>query len=137
EKELSLLGLPPLRARLSNVIDSPLMAKEMFPGKRNGLDALCDRLEDDYSGRTVHGALLDAEVLADVYINMTRRQNALLMEGPEPEAEDGAVVLVDLSSFQLPVLLANEQELKAHTEVLTELDKASKGKTVWRALSSL
>ena len=65
------------------VIDTLVMAKEMFPGKRNNLDALCDRLEVDNSGRTLHGALLDAELLADVYINMTRGQDALLMDSTE------------------------------------------------------
>lgn len=134
DKELSLLGLPPLRRRLSHVIDSLVMAKEMFPGKRNGLDALCDRLEVDNSGRTLHGALLDAELLADVYINMTRGQNPLLIEGTETSEERGVVALVDLSSFQLPVLQANEHEMEAHADVLNELDKASKDKTVWRTL---
>ena len=63
--------------------DTLVMAKEMFPGKRNSLDALCDRLEVDNSGRTLHGALLDAELLADVYINLTRGQDALLMDAGE------------------------------------------------------
>jgi hypothetical protein len=74
------MGRPPLRAVVAKVTDSLAMAKEMFPGKRNSLDALCDRLEVDNSGRTLHGALLDAELLADVYINMTRGQEALLID---------------------------------------------------------
>ena len=131
-KEFSLLGWPSLRERLSGVIDSLVMAKEMFPGKRNGLDALCDRLEVDNSSRTLHGALLDAELLADVYINMTRGQDALLMEGEEVAAEGEELVLVDLRQFKLPVLLANEQETQAHEQALLDLDKASKGKTLWR-----
>ena len=79
-KELELLGRPRFKDYVSGVVDTLAMAKEMFPGKRNNLDALCDRLEVDNSGRTLHGALLDAELLADVYINMTRGQDALLME---------------------------------------------------------
>ena len=113
------------------------MAKEMFPGKRNGLDALCDRLGVDNSGRTLHGALLDAELLADVYINMTRGQDALVMEIETGGGGEGAVAKVDLSRFDLPVLTANEQELEAHAKLLNDLDKASKGKTVWRVLEPL
>ncbi|HOZ65790.1 MAG TPA: DNA polymerase III subunit epsilon, partial [Burkholderiaceae bacterium] len=68
-KELSLVGREPFREFVASVTDTLVMAKEMYPGKRNGLDALCDRLGVDNSGRTLHGALLDAELLADVYIN--------------------------------------------------------------------
>ena len=79
-KEFERLNLPTVKELASNVIDSLAMAKDLFPGKRNSLDALCDRLEVDNSGRTLHGALLDAELLADVYINMTRGQDALAMD---------------------------------------------------------
>ena len=131
-KELELLGKPPLKTFVSGVIDSLAMAKEMFPGKRNSLDALCDRLEVDNSGRTLHGALLDAELLADVYINMTRGQEALIMDTVEVKASSGQALRVDLSGLQLPVLTANEQEMGAHEDVLAQIDKASGGKTVWR-----
>ena len=131
-KELELLGKPPLKTFVSGVIDSLAMAKEMFPGKRNSLDALCDRLEVDNSGRTLHGALLDAELLADVYINMTRGQEALIMDTVEVKASSGQALRVDLSGLQLPVLTANEQEMGAHEDVLAQMDKASGGKTVWR-----
>jgi DNA polymerase-3 subunit epsilon len=134
-KELSLLGRPPLKEVVTNVIDSLVMAKDMFPGKRNGLDALCDRLEVDNSGRTLHGALLDAELLADVYINMTRGQDALLIESTDSNAEGVPVDVVDLSQFDLPVLCANGSEASAHDQVLEDLDKASKGKTLWRQLA--
>ena len=131
-KELELLGKPPLKTFVSGVIDSLAMAKEMFPGKRNSLDALCDRLEVDNSSRTLHGALLDAELLADVYINMTRGQEALIMDTVEVKASSGQALRVDLSGLQLPVLTANEQEMGAHEDVLAQIDKASGGKTVWR-----
>lgn len=78
-KELELVGRPAFRTYVESVTDTLAMAKEMYPGKRNSLDALCDRLGVDNSGRTLHGALLDAELLADVYINLTRGQDALLM----------------------------------------------------------
>ncbi len=135
-KELELLGKPAFRSFVSGVIDSLVMAKEMFPGKRNSLDALCDRLEVDNSGRTLHGALLDAELLADVYINMTRGQEALLMEAVESSSSGAVSTKLDLSSFALPVLVANEQEMAAHEDVLGQLDKASGGKTVWRQLDA-
>src|SRR5574343_116264 len=135
-KELELLGRGPITDLVSGVVDTLVMAKELYPGKRNSLDALCDRLEVDNSGRTLHGALLDAELLADVYINMTRGQEALIMEASETTVAGQASAKVELSGFQLPVLAANEQELAAHEDVLGQLDKASGGKTVWRNLGA-
>lgn len=131
-KELDLIGRQPIRHCVAKVTDSLMMAKELFPGKRNSLDALCDRLEVDNSGRTLHGALLDAELLADVYINLTRGQNSLMMDTGSTTQSGNALPLVDLSQFQLPLLLANEQEMADHEKLLADIDKASKGKTVWR-----
>jgi DNA polymerase-3 subunit epsilon len=131
-KELELLGRPAFPTFVEKVTDTLVMAKEMYPGKRNSLDALCDRLGVDNSGRTLHGALLDAELLADVYINLTRGQDALLIDEADTSAMAGIVTRVDLRQFTLPVLLANEQEAAAHEEVLKQLDKASGGKTLWR-----
>jgi DNA polymerase-3 subunit epsilon len=133
-KEFERLGLGPVQTQVSGVIDTLAMAKELFPGKRNSLDALCGRLEVDNSGRTLHGALLDAELLADVYIHMTRGQNALGIDSgasEEASAADADLPAVDLSLFVLPVLACSAQELASHNEVLADLDKASKGKTIW------
>jgi DNA polymerase-3 subunit epsilon len=132
DKELDRLGLPPVTTYVASVTDTLAMAKELYPGKRNSLDALCDRLEVDNSSRTLHGALLDAELLADVYINMTRGQEALLIDVLPAETVAGIQTQVDLRAFTLPVLLANDQEAAAHEEVLAQLDKASGGKTLWR-----
>jgi DNA polymerase-3 subunit epsilon len=134
-KELELIGRPALKSCVANVIDSLVLAKQLFPGKRNSLDALCDRLEVDNSGRTFHGALLDAELLADVYINLTRGQNSLVMDVEPADAAGQSVQLIDLSTFKLPVLEADPAEVLAHEAVLSDLDKASKGKTLWRAWS--
>jgi DNA polymerase-3 subunit epsilon len=131
-KELELIGREPIGRCVAKVTDSLMMAKELFPGKRNSLDALCDRLDVDNSGRTLHGALLDAELLADVYINLTRGQNSLAMDLGGSTQTGGVPVLIDLSGFELPVLVANEQELVAHEKLLADIDKSSKGKTVWR-----
>ena len=136
-KELELLGRGPFREFVGSVTDTLVMAKELYPGKRNSLDALCDRLGVDNSGRTLHGALLDAELLADVYINLTRGQDALLIDA-EPGDERGEFdVAVDLRGFDLPVLQASEHELTAHEDQLKQLDKSSGGKTVWRKHAEL
>src|SRR5256885_98393 len=136
-KELELANRPPIRQCVSGVIDTLVMAKEMFPGKRNSLDSLCDRLEVDNSGRTLHGALLDAELLADVYINLTRGQEALLMAEEPVQSEGGLVVAqVDLASFKLRVVHANDQELAAHEDVMVQMDKSSGGKTIWRGFEN-
>lgn len=132
-KELELIGRPPLKAVVGSVTDTLVMAKEMFPGKRNSLDALCARLGVDNSGRTLHGALLDAELLADVYIHLTRGQDALLVDLAPSDAQQAQAQVVDLRGFSLPVLAASDAELSEHDTVLGQLDKASGGKTVWRA----
>lgn len=132
-KELELIGKPRFADFVAGITDTLAMAKEMYPGKRNSLDALCDRLGVDNSGRTLHGALLDAELLADVYINLTRGQDALLIDAAETSSVAGSFERVDLSGFVLPVITASEQELAAHEDLLNQLDKASGGKTVWRA----
>ncbi|MDR2300414.1 MAG: DNA polymerase III subunit epsilon [Comamonas sp.] len=132
--ELKLAKRPPLKQCVANVIDTLVMAKEMYPGKRNSLDSLCDRLGVDNSNRTLHGALLDSELLADVYINLTRGQDALLMsEEPSDSLTAGAIAIpsLDLKSIKLPVLRANEQELGAHQDVLKQMDKSSGGKVAW------
>jgi DNA polymerase III subunit epsilon len=135
-KELELQGRPRFTTFVDGITDTLVMAKEMFPGKRNSLDSLCDRLEVDNSGRTLHGALLDAELLADVYINMTRGQDALLMEVESKDEQTRTTQRVDLSSYQLPVITATEQEMTQHDDVLAQLDKSSGGKTVWRNLQN-
>ena len=131
-KELELIGKAGFKTHVACITDTLAMAKELYPGKRNSLDALCDRLGVDNSSRTLHGALLDAELLADVYINLTRGQDALLIDVGASDAISGIVTRVDLSQFTLPVLLATEQEAAAHEDVLKQLDQASGGKTLWR-----
>ncbi len=133
DKELERLGKPVFTSFVSEVTDTLAMAKQLYPGKRNSLDALCDRLGVDNSGRTLHGALLDAELLADVYINLTRGQEALLIDLGDVGEQGAEGERIDLSVFDLPVLTANAQELAAHADVLAQIDKASGGKLVWQA----
>jgi DNA polymerase III subunit epsilon len=136
DAELKLLGKPAFKQHVLNVVDTLLMAKEVFPGKRNSLDALCDRLGVDNSGRTLHGALLDSELLADVYINLTRGQDALLIDSHTDAATEttAGAVKVDFTALNLSIVMADETEAQAHEEVLKQLDESSGGKTVWRGL---
>ena len=132
-KELELQKRSPIKTYVNSVADTLAMAKDMFPGKRNSLDALCDRLGVDNSGRTLHGALLDAELLADVYIYMTRGQDALLIEVEDSSDSKKLADAIDMQSLKLTVISASEQELVAHEEVLVQIDKASNGQTLWRS----
>ncbi len=135
--ELKRLKRGVLTDHVESVRDTLLMARDLFPGKANSLDALCRRLEVDNTKRVLHGALLDAELLADVYIRLTRGQDALLMDdhgdssGGEAQASFEAV---DLSRFELPVLLADAAEREAHAKLLVDLDKAAGGTCKWRVL---
>jgi len=133
-EELRRVGRPKFPEFVSQVTDSLLMAREMFPGKANSLDALCKRLEVDNSNRALHGALLDAGLLAEVYIRMTRGQNSLVIDGGDGGAAQAALEAVDFAALNLKVVPADDAETAAHAALLAELDKASGGKTVWRVL---
>lgn len=135
DKELAICGALPLQNHVAKILDTLTMAKEIYPGKRNSLDALCDRLGVNNSARTLHGALLDAELLADVYIFLTRGQNALMMDDNQELDASGNNIKIDLSVFPLPIVLPGTDELLAHEQVLSDLDKASNGKTLWRSIA--
>lgn len=128
--ELALMGLPPLD---NPVIDTLKFAKDLHPGKKNNLNALCDRYLIDNSHRVLHGALLDTELLAEVYLAMTRGQDSLL--GDESEAESG-LELAGAGQPKVPVrvLKASEDELALHAQQLADIDKASKGTCLWKQL---
>src|SRR5688572_196101 len=109
------------------------MARELHPGKRNGLDALCERYQIDNSARTLHGALLDARLLAEVYLAMTRGQESLVMDVEAPvTAASVAAAEVAAGKLNLIVVSATRDELAAHEQQLEAIDKASKGATLWR-----
>jgi DNA polymerase-3 subunit epsilon len=129
--EFKLLGLPTFSEHCAGVIDTLVQAKEMHPGKRNSLDALCDRYGVSNAHRKLHGALLDAELLADVYLSMTRGQNSLSMEiEVETIAVGGLLEAVPLA--EILVLAASPEEVAEHENVLGGLDKAVKGACIWR-----
>jgi len=132
DEELRRLERPKFSTVAGRVTDSLQMAREMFPGKSNSLDALCRRLEVDNTGRNLHGALLDAGLLAEVYIRMTRGQDSLVIDDLLGDSAQAALDAVDFAAYALPVLEPSAEELAAHEAVLVALDKASGGKTVWR-----
>lgn len=133
--ELARVGLPSFDKLCAKVTDSLLYARELHPGKRNSLDALCDRYGISNAHRTLHGALLDSELLADVWIAMTRGQDALLMDFEEDSGMDANGVRVEkFDASVLKVLAANEQEQQQHDAYLASLDKAAGKPCLWRAV---
>jgi len=134
-RELDLVDLKPVTEYCLGVVDTLRMARELHPGKRNGLDALCERYQIDNSARTLHGALLDARLLAEVYLAMTRGQESLAMEVEAPvSAASAAAAEVASGKLNLIVVSATKEELEAHAQQLEAIDKASKGATLWRRL---
>lgn len=129
--ELGLLGLATISTVCANVRDTLKMARELHPGKKNNLDALCDRYGVNNAHRTLHGALLDAEILADVYVAMTRGQESLIMDLSQPPV---AELVVSSTGARKPtrVLRASAGELAEHERVLNAIQKESKGKCLWQ-----
>jgi len=135
--ELGMLGKPVLTAICPSVIDTLKLAKEQNPGKKASLNALCAFYEIDNTHRTLHGALLDAELLADVYLAMTRGQESLIMMLDEPaplpgESGEGGEGGRIVERPPLRVLRATDEELAGHDKVLAEIAKANKGHCLWR-----
>ena len=127
--ELARVGLCAIGECCPSVLDSWQLARELHPGKKNGLDALCDRYAIDNSARTLHGALLDAQLLAEVYLAMTRGQESLLIGlGDELPGHLEADVI---EHYTLTVLIASAEETAAHRQYLAELDQACRGACVW------
>jgi DNA polymerase III subunit epsilon len=135
DAELKRLARPGLAGQVAGITDSLLMARNQFPGKANSLDALCKRLEVDNTSRTLHGALLDAGLLAEVYVRMTRGQDSLVIDTRESTAGVAGVPAIDLRSFVLVAIAVPDDELAAHDALLADLDKASAGQTLWRRLA--
>lgn len=133
DAEYGRLGLARFESEAANIVDTLKEAKQMFPGKRNSLDALCDRFGISNAHRALHGALLDAELLAEVYLAMTRGQNSLTMDleddnGSSESGEQDVIGVADII-----VLAANADEIALHESVLDGLDKDAKGQCIWRS----
>ena len=133
-QELGLAGLGKLAEHCLCVTDTLSRARELHPGKKNTLDALCERYGVDNSRRTLHGALLDASLLAEVYLAMSRGQESLIVETDSPPTVGGGSATFDAS--QLTVLMATADELAGHEKILAAIDKESKGKTLWRMVGA-
>jgi DNA polymerase-3 subunit epsilon len=131
--ELAKAGLEPIEKYCAGVFDTLGFAKEQHPGKRNGLDALCERYFIDNSHRTSHGALLDATLLAEVYLAMTRGQDSLAIELEAPRAAVSAGGTA-APRVALLVVLASNEECAAHAKVLEGIQKQTKGKCLWTQL---
>ena len=132
DMELALAGLGKMSDYAASIIDTLAMARELHPGKKNSLDALCERYTINNSHRTLHGALLDARLLAEVYLAMTRGQESLVIELETPGMAAAALAMVELS--KLVVVPATSDEIAAHEKYLDGLDKAAKGGSVWRKI---
>ena len=129
--ELDRLGMVPIETVCNGVTDTLKMARERYPGKRNSLDALCERYAIDNSHRTLHGALLDTELLAEVFLAMTRGQDSLMIEN---EAPPRPVALGEIRSDDrkpLVVSRATAEEMAEHQRILDGIQKESQGKCLW------
>lgn len=135
DAEFERLGLPPFKEHCASITDSLAIAREQFPGKFNSLDALCKRFGVDNTRRTLHGALLDAELLAEVYVWLTRGQDSLVIDIDGAD-ESGTDTRADLSGYALPVLRAADAEIQAHEAILQALDKSCSEGAVWKPASS-
>lgn len=131
DAEFDRAGLGKFGDHVAKVTDTLQMAREMFPGQRNSLDALCNRLGVNNSHRTLHGALLDSEILSEVYLAMTRGQDSLVIElGGSEAGVQGEQV--NLTALDLPLVSISEADAAAHEAYLDGLDKEVKGTCVWR-----
>ena len=117
------------------VIDTLAMARDLYPGQRNGLDALCKRLGVDNSHRALHGALLDAQLLADVYLGMTAGQGDLGLASNAAREQRAAIQSPSTAGqLRLRIVRASEAEQTAHQQRIAALDKGVKGESVWTQL---
>jgi DNA polymerase-3 subunit epsilon len=141
DAELVRAGLPDSSSVYGALTDTLALARESFPGKRNNLDTLCDRLGVSNAHRTLHGALLDAQLLAEVYLAMTRGQESLTIDMGSPSvrslgapSNDAWTVAAGAPRPPLRVLSPSAEELAAHRDYLEALDRDSKGRCVWLTL---
>jgi DNA polymerase-3 subunit epsilon len=129
--ELARIGQPPIEEHCTAVVDSLKLARELHPGKKNSLDALCERYQVDNAHRTLHGALLDAALLAEVYLAMTRGQDSLAIELDPARAATGSWAIPG-ERPTLVVIPASVEELAEHTRLLEAIEAENKAPSVWR-----
>ena len=139
--ELRLCGRGPLVLEQRCTVEDTLqLARQRHPGQRNNLDALCKRYNIDNTQRTLHGALLDAEILADVYLAMTRQQSSMFEQetanAETARSSEAQQARIARNRVPLPVIRADEEERAAHAHYLELLDKSSGGQCVWKRLAA-
>jgi DNA polymerase-3 subunit epsilon len=134
DAELARAGLGRLAEHVAKVTDTLAFARELHPGKKNSLDALCERYLIDNSNRTLHGALLDARLLAECYLAMTRGQESLVMELEAPAAVLAAAEALRIDVSSLIVVPALAEELALHERYLDGMEKDARGPSLWRRL---
>ena len=133
DNEFALLKRPPFRNLAAKITDTLLDARQMFPGKRNSLDALCERFSISNEHRTLHGALLDAQLLAEVYLAMTRGQEDLTIDLIDYTVNNDAAGQPKVLPTNLKLMAASPDDCKAHEQILADIAKASKKDPVWSA----
>ena len=134
--ELKRCGLGKLSDHVAKVNDTLTFARELHPGKKNTLDALCERYFVNNAHRTLHGALLDAQLLAECYLAMTRGQESLMMELETPAQAAAAAALMAIDLSNLIVMPALPEEVALHEQYLDTMEKETKGKSLWRKLAA-
>lgn len=133
--ELSRIGQPPIAEHCAAIVDSLKLARELHPGKKNSLDALCERYQVDHAHRTLHGALLDAALLAEVYLAMTRGQDSLAIE-LEPVRALGGAWTAQVERPPLMIIPASAEEIAEHALLLDAIEAENKAPSVWRRLEA-
>lgn len=136
DAELTRVGLPAFATLCEKITDSLVYAREIHPGKRNSLDALCDRYGISNAHRTLHGALLDSELLADVWLAMTRGQDALIMDFDDSHTHGNGGAMGAFDTSVLRVVRASDEECAAHEAYLDALDETAGKPAVWRLLDA-
>jgi DNA polymerase-3 subunit epsilon len=132
--ELGRARLGALKEHAGTITDTLFMARELHPGRKNSLDALCERYFVDNANRTLHGALLDARLLAECYLAMTRGQESLMMELETPAAAAAAFAALQIDVSSLMVVPALPEEIALHEQYLDAMDKEAKAGSVWRRI---
>jgi DNA polymerase-3 subunit epsilon len=132
--ELARCKLGRLNDHVENISDTLALARESHPGKKISLDALCERYFIDHSNRTLHGALLDARLLAECYLAMTRGQESLVMELETPAAAAAALAALHIDVSNLLVLPALPEEIALHEKYLDAMEKDAKVRSLWRRI---
>ncbi len=136
DAELALLGRPPLGTHVDGIVDTLAVARELHPGRRNSLDALCERYAVSNAHRELHGALLDAGLLAEVYLAMTRGQDSLEIGLGDAGVAGAALASAQWPPPELPVVPATAEELAAHAATLAAIAREAKAEALWTRLEA-